>query len=85
LFDRLGERPPGWPEIDSSVLLYEHEGAFHVHGGDDKAKMAGIASEAAITDAAHAAPLLHPGMSALAAAADARGPEMISLCQSSRG
>jgi hypothetical protein len=85
LFDRLGERPPGWPEIDPSVLLHEHEDAFHVHGGDDKAKMAGVASEAAIADAAHAVPLLHRGVSALDAAADARGPEMISLCQSSRG
>jgi hypothetical protein len=74
LFDRLGERPPGWPEIDSSVLLHEDERAFHVHGGGDELKMAGGAGEPAIPDAAHAVPLLHRGVSALDAAADARGP-----------
>jgi hypothetical protein len=40
----------GWPEIDPSVLLHEHEGAFHVHGGGDELKVAGVAGEPAIAE-----------------------------------
>src|ERR1700722_9473619 len=71
----LWERPPAdRPETDPSVLLHEDERAFRVHGGDDEPEMAGVAGEPTIADAAHGVPLLHRGVSALDAAADARGP-----------
>jgi hypothetical protein len=47
--------------------------------------MAGVAGEPAIADAAHGAPLLHRGVSALDPAADARRPGLRSLRQSSSG
>ena len=46
-------------------VLQEDERSLHVHDGYDKLMMAGVAGEAAIADAAHVAPLLHRGVSAL--------------------
>ena len=40
-------------------MLHEDERSLYVHGGCDELMMAGVAGEAAIADAAHAAPLLH--------------------------
>ncbi len=56
------------------ALSHENEGALHVHGGCDELKMAGVAGEPAIADAAHAVPLLHRGVGAFDAAADALRP-----------
>jgi hypothetical protein len=50
-------------------VLHEDERSLHVHGGYDKLMMAGVAGEAAIADAAHAAPLLHRDVSAIDAGA----------------
>ena len=46
-------------------MLHEDERSLDVHGGCDKLMMAGVAGEAAIANVAHAALLLHRGVSAL--------------------
>jgi hypothetical protein len=42
--------PAGLAGNDSSVLLHEDERAFHVHGGGDELKVAGVAGEPAIAE-----------------------------------